>query len=333
MNKDKTSIPLKKSTSKNSRLTKRQQEIFDYILKFTSEAGYPPTVRDIAKGVGLSSSSTVHFHLNAIEEKGFIQRDPSKPRALKTYLNADNKDHKGCHKKSAETASALEADKMKDPVSKNETCSCQKEMEYSEEKEEAEEMKGNFNSKDLPKDHIEEACNNTIKIESAPEEISKQVFEAASIKEMDDTEAKEEDEPLEDSLSPIKYLGCEIAPFPIVSNGIQENPSDDNNLCSGFLPLPLSLTNGKEGFIMNMEGDSMSGIGINHGDLCFFQKTETFNNGDISALYANGQLTVKKIYGHMGLYRLEPENRRMNPVYVKDVKVLGKLAGVIKTYL
>jgi repressor LexA len=63
-------------------LTKRQQEIFDFIKKYSAKHGYPPTVRDIGKAVGLASSSTVHAHLANLEKLGLLRRDPSKPRAI-----------------------------------------------------------------------------------------------------------------------------------------------------------------------------------------------------------------------------------------------------------
>jgi repressor LexA len=63
-------------------LTKRQQEIYDFIRKYSLTNGYPPTVRDIGKAVGLASSSTVHAHLANLEKLGLLRRDPSKPRAI-----------------------------------------------------------------------------------------------------------------------------------------------------------------------------------------------------------------------------------------------------------
>jgi repressor LexA len=63
-------------------LTKRQQEIFDFVRSYVGEHGYPPTVRDIGKAVGLASSSTVHAHLANLEKHGLLRRDPTKPRAI-----------------------------------------------------------------------------------------------------------------------------------------------------------------------------------------------------------------------------------------------------------
>jgi repressor LexA len=68
-------------------LTKRQQEIFDFIKRYAGEHGYPPTVRDIGKAIGLTSSSTVHAHLANLEKIGLVKRDPSKPRALEVLVD------------------------------------------------------------------------------------------------------------------------------------------------------------------------------------------------------------------------------------------------------
>ena len=67
-------------------LTKRQQEIFDYIKRYSAKHGYPPTVRDIGKAIGLTSSSTVHAHLSNLEKIGLLRRDPSKPRAIELLV-------------------------------------------------------------------------------------------------------------------------------------------------------------------------------------------------------------------------------------------------------
>ncbi|MFY9174795.1 MAG: transcriptional repressor LexA [Peptococcia bacterium] len=66
----------------SSELTERQQSILDFIKKEIITKGYPPAVREIGEAVGLSSSSTVHSHLNQLELKGYIRRDPTKPRAI-----------------------------------------------------------------------------------------------------------------------------------------------------------------------------------------------------------------------------------------------------------
>src|SRR5690625_4797498 len=73
-----------------AKLSERQQMIYDYIKAEVDEKGYPPSVREIAKAVGLASSSTVHAHLSRMEAKGFIRRDPTKPRAIQSMPKIDN---------------------------------------------------------------------------------------------------------------------------------------------------------------------------------------------------------------------------------------------------
>ncbi|NLY54267.1 MAG: transcriptional repressor LexA [Firmicutes bacterium] len=64
------------------RLTKRQEQILNFIKQSVREKGYPPSVREIGAAVGLNSSATVHSHLTSLENKGMIRRDPTKPRAI-----------------------------------------------------------------------------------------------------------------------------------------------------------------------------------------------------------------------------------------------------------
>ncbi len=63
-------------------LTPRQQQIWDFLVEYIRRHGYPPTVREIGRAVGLASPSTVHAHLASLERAGLLRRDPSKPRAL-----------------------------------------------------------------------------------------------------------------------------------------------------------------------------------------------------------------------------------------------------------
>jgi repressor LexA len=72
-------------------LTKRQKEIFDFIRRYADKTGYPPTVREIGKAVGLHSSSTVHAHLSNLEKIGLLRRDPAKPRAIELLFDRAKK--------------------------------------------------------------------------------------------------------------------------------------------------------------------------------------------------------------------------------------------------
>lgn len=79
-----------------TKISKRQQDILQFIKQQVKSKGYPPSVREIGEAVGLASSSTVHGHLDRLEKKGLIRRDPTKPRAIEILTNEDtNKLPKG----------------------------------------------------------------------------------------------------------------------------------------------------------------------------------------------------------------------------------------------
>ena len=77
-----------RGTQLNDELTDRQAKILEYIRYVTRVRNYPPSVREIGEAVGLSSSSTVHNHLNQLERRGLIKRDPSKSRTVQLVAEA-----------------------------------------------------------------------------------------------------------------------------------------------------------------------------------------------------------------------------------------------------
>jgi repressor LexA len=72
-----------------SKISNRQQAILEFIKNEVRDKGYPPSVREIGEAVGLASSSTVHGHLERLEKKGMIRRDPTKPRAIEILDSED----------------------------------------------------------------------------------------------------------------------------------------------------------------------------------------------------------------------------------------------------
>ena len=76
---------VEKGNAMARKISKRQQQIYDFIRSYQLEKGYPPSVREMAAAVGLSSPSTVHAHLSVLEEHGLIKRDATKPRALEVF--------------------------------------------------------------------------------------------------------------------------------------------------------------------------------------------------------------------------------------------------------
>ena len=74
-----------------SKISKRQQSIYDFICAYTKDHGYPPSVREIGSAVGLASPSTVHMHLKTLEERGYIHRDSKKPRTIEVVGSEEPK--------------------------------------------------------------------------------------------------------------------------------------------------------------------------------------------------------------------------------------------------
>ena len=84
------------SKSSDNSLSEKQTAILEFIKKEILSRGYPPAVREICSAVGLNSPATVHSHLNILENKGYIRRDPSKPRAIEIIdqdFNLERRDY------------------------------------------------------------------------------------------------------------------------------------------------------------------------------------------------------------------------------------------------
>ncbi len=198
-----------------SRLTDRQQEILTFVQRYTESHGYPPSVREIGQAMGLTSSSTVHSHLEALERKGFLRRDPSKPRALEILHNGQSPQHR---------------------------------------------------------------------VVSLP------------------------------------VVGHVAAGTPILA---EQNIED-------HLPVPADLTNGTEGFILRVHGDSMIDAGILDGDLLVVRRQQTASDGDIVVARLGDEATVKRFFKEGERIRLQPENAAMTPIYTRDVILEGKAIAVLR---
>ncbi|WP_413084582.1 transcriptional repressor LexA [Thermaerobacter composti] len=195
-------------------LTRRQREILEFIKASVRERGYPPSVREIGEAVGLKSTSTVHTYLAQLERKGYIRRDPTKPRAI--------------------------------------------------------EVRG-------------EAGVRTRTVA-------------------------------------VPLVGQVTAGRPILA---VENIED-------VLPLPSDLLPEGEVFALRIRGDSMIGAGILDGDYVIVRRQDTAENGDIVVALLDDEATVKRFYRERDGIRLQPENPAMEPIRVRDVRVLGKVVALLR---
>ena len=199
-------------------LTKRQQEIFDFIKRYSAKYGYPPTVRDIGKAVGLASSSTVHAHLANLERIGLLRRDPSKPRAIEMLDRA-----------------------------------------------------------------------------------------AAGVRNL--------------VRSGLPLVGHVAAGQPILA---EENIEE-------YIQTP-GAAGGEEGaYLLRVRGDSMKNIGMLEGDLVVVKPQDEADDGDVVVALVGEEATVKRFFREPDHVRLQPENESMDPIRSRDVRVLGKVVGLMRS--
>ena len=199
-------------------LTKRQQEIFDFIKRYSAVNGYPPTVRDIGKAVGLASSSTVHAHLANLEKIGLLRRDPTKPRAIELLDRA-----------------------------------------------------------------------------------------AAGVRSF---------------IKPgLPLVGQVAAGQPLLA---EENIED-------YIATP-QVAGGDDGeYLLRVRGESMKKIGIMDGDLVVVRPQEHASDGEIVVALVGEEATVKRFFQEADHIRLQPENDTMEPIRTRDVRIMGKVVGLMRS--
>lgn len=123
--------------------------------------------------------------------------------------------------------------------------------------------------------------------------------------------------------SGIKLLGRVHAGAPV---GVEEQTEETFDI-GDALPFP-----DKELFALRVVGDSMVDAGIFEGDVAIIHKQTEISDGDIAVAMVDGEVTVKTFYRENGRVRLQPENRSMRPIIVKDVEILGKVVSIIRKY-
>lgn len=205
-------------------LTKKQIQILEFMINEQKHKGYPPSVREIGTAVDLKSSSSVHSQLEKLEAKGYIRKDPTKPRAIEIVKKGD----------------------------------------------------------------------------------------------------------YDDEISFMAPVG-EIINVPVVGNITAGQPILAVENITEVFPLPLSFAKNNDCFILTVKGESMIEAGILNGDYIIVQKTSDARNGEIVvAMLEDDEATVKTFYKEKDHIRLQPENSSMEPIIAKDVKILGKVSGVIR---
>lgn len=198
------------------KISAKQKEILEFIKSQIIERGFPPSVRDICDAVSLKSTSSVHSHLAALELKGYIRRDPTKPRTIEV-------------------------------------------------------LDDDFNM-------------------------------------------------MRRELVNVPIVGCVAAGSPIFAEQNVEN----------YFPVPVELMPSNPTFMLKVKGKSMINAGILDGDIVLVEQCSVVNNGEMAVALIEDEATVKTFYKEKGIIRLQPENDTMEPIFVTDVKILGRVFGVFR---
>lgn len=136
-----------------------------------------------------------------------------------------------------------------------------------------------------------------------------------------ETKAERMAEPIAEYLS-VPVVGEVAAGMPILA---------DENVTDTF-PLPMAFAKNKDVFMLKVRGDSMINAGIFHGDYVVVTQQETARNGDIVVALLDDSATVKTFYQENGYIRLQPENDALSPILVREVRIVGKVSGVLRIY-
>lgn len=211
------------------KLGKRQIAIYDFIRTYSTEHGYPPSVREIGAAVGLASPSTVHMHLKVLEEQGLIKRDSKKPRTI--------------------------------------------------------------------------------------EVMGKQASSSSD----------------EGIASVTQDVGHNVITLPLVGRVAAGTPILAEQNIEDTLTLPTSIVGDSSSFILRVRGESMINAGIFDGDYIVVKEQQDAHDGEIVVALIEDSATVKTFYREQGRIRLQPENDTMEPIYVDNPTILGRVTALIRS--
>ena len=118
---------------------------------------------------------------------------------------------------------------------------------------------------------------------------------------------------------------------PIIGRVAAGQPILAQEETEGHFGVPSDLLPDGKGFLLRVSGDSMIEDGIENGDYVVVRQQDTANNGDIVVARLNDEeATVKRLYREDKHFRLQPSNRKLDPIYAREVVVEGKVVGVFR---
>ncbi|TVR88241.1 MAG: transcriptional repressor LexA [Spirochaetaceae bacterium] len=119
---------------------------------------------------------------------------------------------------------------------------------------------------------------------------------------------------------------------PILGNVAAGKPLLAEENYEGSIAVPASLVRGRSCFALHVRGDSMNGAGIHEGDIAVVASQSTANNGDIVVAMVDEAVTLKRFYLEKNRVQLRAENPAYPPIYTQNLRILGKLAHLIRSY-
>ncbi len=119
---------------------------------------------------------------------------------------------------------------------------------------------------------------------------------------------------------------------PVVGNVAAGVPITAVENIEEYITLPFSLLGSEDVFILNVKGDSMTDAGIKDMDRIIAKKQKTADNGDIVVAMMDDEATVKRFFAEKDRIRLQPENENYEPIYAKELDILGKVIGVLRMF-
>ena len=128
-----------------------------------------------------------------------------------------------------------------------------------------------------------------------------------------------------------QMVRTEMVSLPVIGNVAAGQPILAEENIQDYFPVPADVVPKGESFILNVRGESMINAGIFDGDLLIVTPQKVANNGDIVVAVIGEEATVKTFYREKGRIRLQPENDAMDPIYVTEVELAGKVTGLFRT--
>ena len=124
----------------------------------------------------------------------------------------------------------------------------------------------------------------------------------------------------------------EMVNVPIVGQVAAGEPILAQQNIENYFPIPVDFMPNSQTFLLKVKGESMINAGILDGDMVLVEETPAASNGDMVVALVDDGATVKTFYKEEGIFRLQPENDFMDPIIVKEVRILGKVIGVFRFF-